>query len=270
MKLKTIQEVAKRSGVSVRTLRYYDGIHLLPPKVRMANGRSLYGIKELIYLAQIITLKEFGFSLNKIKSIIYDKPVYKLSRLIAQKKILTKELDRLKTNLQMIKSMIHFYQEKPMLEMTPEQVETHLEQLKSKKEYAKYFDETFMEEKTKQFQEEFRLKVGDEYYEYFIKKSEHQNVLTAQDYGCRYGVFLNKLNQTIEQKLCPESTEAQALIQEQWEILQIIYPKTCSRTIYFAIRDQLCNFPAEEKQTAILRDFLYQAMTHFGQCYFTD
>src|SRR5579872_5510729 len=270
MKLKTIQELAKLSGVSVRTLRYYDELGLLPPKVRMANGRSLYGIKELIYLTQIITFKEFGFSLNKIKSIIHDKPVYKLSRLIAQKKILNKELDRLRTSLQMIESMIHFYQEKPMLEMTPEQVETHFEQIKSKKEYAKYFDEAFMEEKTRQLQEQFRLNVGDEYYEYFIKKGENQNFLTAQDYGRRYGVFLNKLNHAIELKLHPESTEVQTLIQEQWEILQTVYPETRSRKIYFAIRDQLCDFPVEEKQATALRDFLYQAMTNFGQRSFSE
>lgn len=269
MKLQTIQKLAKLSGVSVRTLRYYDEIGLLSPKVQMANGRSLYGIKELIYLNQIITFKEFGFSLNKIKSILHNKPDHKLSRLIAQKKILNKELDRLKSSLHLIESMIHFYQEKPMLDITPEQVETHFEQIKSKKEYAKYFDEAFIEEKTKQFHEQFRLKVGDEYYECFIKKSEHQNVVTAQDYGRRYGMFLNKLNQAIEQKLCPESTEAQTLIQEQWEILQMVYPETCSQDIYFAIRDQLCDFPVEEKQAASLRDFLYQAMTNFGQCYFS-
>lgn len=263
MKLKTIQELAKLSGVSVRTLRYYDEVGLLSPKMRMANGRSLYGIKELIYLTQVITFKEFGFSLKKIKSIIYDLPGYKLSRLIAQKKILNKEFDRLKASLQTIKSMIHFYQEKPMLEMTPEQVEAHFEQMKTK-------DEALMEEKTRQSQEQFRFKVGDEYYKYFIKKGENQTVLTAQDYGRRYGIFLNKLNHATEKKLRPESTEVEILIQEQWEILQMAYPETHSRNIYFAIRDQLCDFPLEEQQAAALRDFLYQAMTNFGQRYFSE
>ncbi|PIS02000.1 MAG: hypothetical protein COT85_07610 [Chlamydiae bacterium CG10_big_fil_rev_8_21_14_0_10_42_34] len=268
MKLKTTQELAKLSGVSVRTLRYYDEIDLLRPKARMANGRSLYGIKEVLYLSQIITLKEFGFNLHKIKSIIHDKPTYKLSKLIAQKKILNKELVRLRTSLEMIESMIHFYQEKPMLEMTPEQVETYFEQIKNKKEYVKYFDEAFMEEKAKQFEKQFRLKVGDEYYEYFIQMSKNQNVLTAQDYGRRYGEFLNKLNQVIEQKLSPESPEVQTLIREQWEILHTVYPDTCSQKIYFAIRDQLCNFQTENKQAEALGDFLYEAMTNFGQCHF--
>jgi len=172
----------------------------------------------------------------------------------------------LKASLHMIESMIHFYQEKPMLEMTPEQIETHFEQIKSKQEYAKYFDEEFMEEKSKQFQEQFRLKVGDEYYEYFIKKGEYQNVLTAQEYGHRYGVFLNKLKQAMEQKLRPESKEVATLIQEQWEILQMVYPETWSQNIYFAIRDQLCDFSVKEKPAEAFREFFYQAMTNFGLC----
>lgn len=269
MKLKTIQELAKLSKVSVRTLRYYDEIELLSPKIRMANGRSLYGTKELLYLTQIITFKEFGFSLNKIKSILHDKSNYKLSKLIAQKKILTKEFDRLKTSLQMIESMIHFYQEKPMLEMPPEQIETHIEQMSCKREYAKYFDEAFMEEKAKQLREEFRLQVGEEYYAYYVKKGELQNVVTAQDYGRKYGIFLNKLNGAIQAMLQPESIEAQTLIQEQWAILQMVYPETQSQKIYFAIRDQICNFPGEEMEIQTLRNFLFSAMTLFGQDHFS-
>jgi DNA-binding transcriptional MerR regulator len=268
MKLKTIQELAKLSGVSVRTLRYYDEIGLLHPKIRMANGRSLYGIKELIYLSQIITFKEFGFSLEKIKSILHDKPTYRLSKLIAQKKILNREFERLKIGLQTIESLINYYKEKPMLEMTPEQIETHLEQMRSKKEYAKYYDEAFSEEKAKQFKEQFRLQVGDEYYDYFIKKGEHQNTLTAQDFGRKYGVFLTKLNGARENGLSSESIEVQNLLREQWEILQMVYPETHSQKIYFAIRDRLCDFPVEEKGASAMRDYLYQAMTSFGQRFF--
>jgi DNA-binding transcriptional MerR regulator len=267
MKLKTIQELAKMSGVSVRTLRYYDEIGLLSPKIQMENGRSFYGIKELLYLIQILNLKEFGFSLNKIKSILHDKPAHKLSKLTAQKKILIKKLDRLKTGLQTIESMIQSTKEKPMLEMTPEQIETQFEQIRSKKEYAKYFDEAFLEEKAKQSQEQFRLQAGDEYYEVYLSKGERQNLLSAQEYGQKYGAFLNKLGKAIENKLCPESEETQILINEQWEILQMAYPETRAQKIYFAIRDQICDFPGEE--ALALRDYLFQAMTIFGERHFS-
>lgn len=270
MKLKTTQELAKLSGVSSRTLRYYDEIGLLPPKIRMANGRSLYGFKEFIYLTKIITFKEFGFSLNKIKSILHDKPAYKLSKLIAQKKILSKELDRLKVSFKTIESLINFYKEKPMLEMSPEQMEMHLDQMKNKKEYTKYFDETFMKERENPFKEQFRLQVGDEYYEYFVQKSTQQSVLTAGDYGRKYGAFLNKMIEALEKGQHPASTEVQTLLAEQWEILKMVYPETRSQKIYFAIRNQSCDFPAVEKKTLALRDFLYQAMTIFGKQHFID
>ncbi len=265
-----MQELAKLSGVSIRTLRYYDEIGLLPPKIRMANGRSLYGFKEFIYLTKIISFKEFGFSLNKIKSILHDRPVYKLSKLIAQKKILSKELDRLNANFKAIDSLINFYKEKPMLEMTPEQIEQHLDQMKNKKECAKYFDEAFMKEKANTFQDQFRLQAGDEYYEYFVKKGEEQNVLTAGDYGRRFGAFLNQMIGALEKRLDPSSAEVQTLIAEQWEILKMVYPETCLQKIYFAIRNRVCDFPAVEKETLALRDFLFQAMTAFGKKHFTE
>lgn len=156
-----------------------------------------------------------------------------------------------------------------MLEMTPEQIEICLDQMKHKKEYAKYFDEAFMEEKANQFKEQFRLQVGDEYYEYFIKKGEELSVLIAGDYGRKYGMFVNKMTEALEKGLHPESTEVQILLVEQWEILKMVYPETHSQKIYFAIRNQLCDFPAEEKDVLALRDFLYQAMTTFGQQHFS-
>ena len=127
-----------------------------------------------------------------------------------------------------------------------------------------------MEEKSKQLQEQFRLTVGDDYYEYCIKKWEQQNVLTAQEYGRKYGTILNKLMTALENKYHPESAEVQNLIEEHWEILQIVYPETRSQKIYFVIRDQLCDVSVEEKETLAFFDFLYKAMTTFGQQYFPE
>lgn len=270
MKMRTIQELAKLSGVSVRTLRYYDEIGLLSPRVRMTNGRSLYGIKELLSLTEIRLYKEFGFSLKKIRSILHDKPAYKLSKLITQKKILSKEIDRLKSSFKLIESLIDFYKEKPMSEENPAQIEAHFEQMSCKREYAKYFDEAFMEEKIKQFQEKFKTQVGEEYYSEFLEKQKQQTMLIAQNYGRQYGALLTKLKQVLAEKLPTESPEVQNLIQEQWETLQIVYPETRTQSIYFAIRDQVCDFPAEDPEISSLRDFLYTAMTCFGKQHFQE
>lgn len=63
----TIGEAAKKMGVTVRTLQYYDKEGLLPPSAESEGGRRLYTDKDLIKLHQILSLKSLGFSLNDIR-----------------------------------------------------------------------------------------------------------------------------------------------------------------------------------------------------------
>ena len=63
----TVGEVAKKMGVTVRTLQYYDREGLFSPSAESEGGRRLYTDKDLIMLHQIISLKSLGFSLDDIK-----------------------------------------------------------------------------------------------------------------------------------------------------------------------------------------------------------
>ena len=63
----TIGEVAKKMGVTVRTLQYYDKEGLLSPSKQSEGGRRLYSNKDLIMLHQILSLKSLGFTLDDIK-----------------------------------------------------------------------------------------------------------------------------------------------------------------------------------------------------------
>lgn len=63
----TVGEVAKKIGVSVRTLQYYDKEGLLSPSAESEGGCRLYTDKDLVMLHQIISLKSLGFSLDDIK-----------------------------------------------------------------------------------------------------------------------------------------------------------------------------------------------------------
>lgn len=67
-----IKELAELSGVSTRTLRYYDQINLLKPSQLSAAGYRLYGKKEIKILQQILFLKELNFTLNDITEILND------------------------------------------------------------------------------------------------------------------------------------------------------------------------------------------------------
>jgi DNA-binding transcriptional MerR regulator len=67
----TVNKLSKMSGVSARTLRYYDEIGLLKPLRVASSGYRLYGQKELDTLQQILFYRELGFPLDEIKSILY-------------------------------------------------------------------------------------------------------------------------------------------------------------------------------------------------------
>ncbi|MBB6733825.1 MerR family transcriptional regulator [Cohnella zeiphila] len=62
-----IGELAKRTGLTVRTLHHYDRIGLLSPSRATESGHRLYLEQDLRKLQQVIMLKELGFPLEEIK-----------------------------------------------------------------------------------------------------------------------------------------------------------------------------------------------------------
>lgn len=62
-----VGDLAKQTGVSPRTLHYYDEIGLLSPSQRTDAGYRLYGEAEIIRLQQIISLRQLGFPLERIR-----------------------------------------------------------------------------------------------------------------------------------------------------------------------------------------------------------
>lgn len=64
-----IKDVAERSGFSAATLRYYEGIGLLPPASRSGSGYRLYSGATLERLAFIARAKQLGCSLDEITAL---------------------------------------------------------------------------------------------------------------------------------------------------------------------------------------------------------
>jgi len=65
-----IGELAKRTGVSVRTLHHYDEIGLLSPSHRTGSGHRLYGREEVVRLQQILSLRQMGLSLGDVAGML--------------------------------------------------------------------------------------------------------------------------------------------------------------------------------------------------------
>lgn len=66
----TVNEVSKLTGVSIRTLHYYDKIGLLPPTDMTESGYRLYDDTALERLQEILLFRELEFPLKTIKSIL--------------------------------------------------------------------------------------------------------------------------------------------------------------------------------------------------------
>src|SRR6516164_10282685 len=90
----TVKQVAAMSGVSVRTLHFYDETDLLKPAYYGANGYRFYEEPQLFTLQQILFYRELGFELGQIKQIL-DRPDFeKIAALKSHWQLLQKNLTR--------------------------------------------------------------------------------------------------------------------------------------------------------------------------------
>ncbi|UTW55615.1 MerR family transcriptional regulator [Kordiimonas sp. SCSIO 12610] len=94
MKMLAIGDLAKKAGVSVRTLRYYDTRGLLNP-IRSESGQRFYTFKDVVRLGHIQLLKRTGFSLNQIYKMIEEKTIDGDRLLKMNHALLVKERDDL-------------------------------------------------------------------------------------------------------------------------------------------------------------------------------
>ena len=70
----TIGAVAKRVGVAIDTIRYYEREGLLPEPVRRASGYRSYGEGTVAQLRFIRRAKDLGFTLEEIRELLAYRP----------------------------------------------------------------------------------------------------------------------------------------------------------------------------------------------------
>src|SRR5690348_11105840 len=99
---RTVSQLAKLSGVSVRALHHYDEIGLLKPAFVGSNGYRYYGREELLRLQQILLHRELGLSLDEIRRAIDTPGFDRATALRGQRQKLIAETARLRELLQTI------------------------------------------------------------------------------------------------------------------------------------------------------------------------
>src|SRR5437588_13109476 len=98
----TVKQVAAISGVSVRTLHFYDETGLLKPAYYGANGYRFYEEPQLLTLQQILFYRELGFELKQIERILGRADFEKLDALQSHRKVRQNTLARPRTFIQTI------------------------------------------------------------------------------------------------------------------------------------------------------------------------
>lgn len=93
--MRTVKEISKVTGISVRTLHYYDEIGLLKPTEKSKAGYRLYDDKALETLQQILFFREFDIPLKEIKAVM-DNPSLDRNRILQmQRKMLVMKKERM-------------------------------------------------------------------------------------------------------------------------------------------------------------------------------
>ncbi len=102
----TVKQLAVMSGVSVRTLHFYDEMALLKPAYIKANGYRIYEEPQLLMLQQILFYRELGFELKRINEILSQRKFQKLAALKSHRQVLEENVTRTRTLIETIDKTI--------------------------------------------------------------------------------------------------------------------------------------------------------------------
>jgi len=114
VKTRSIGQLAKMAGVSVRTLHHYDHIELLTPSFRTAAGYRRYQEQDLLRLQQILFFKELNFPLGEIRNVLDDPDFDQIEALENHRRLLQWQAARLSNLVKTIDKTIQRIAEEAM------------------------------------------------------------------------------------------------------------------------------------------------------------
>ena len=195
----TVGEVAKKMGVTVRTLQYYDKEGLLSPSAESEGGRRLYTDKDLVTLHQIMSLKSLGFSLDDIKQrLIYLETPTDVA------KALTKQADDIRRKIEQLTSSL-----------------TAIEQLKAEvlqmqtvsfKKYADIIVNLQMKNNSYYLIKRF----DDDTLDHIRNRFDKESGLNFMD---RFNRLSDEIIELQKASVSPESEKCQRIVKEYWGLI---------------------------------------------------
>ena len=250
----TVKKLSEISGVTIRTLHFYEEISLLKPAYHGSNGYRYYEEKELLQLQQILFFKELGFSLKQIQKVLGRDDFDQLSALYTHRKSLNREWEKIGLLLKTIdKTIKHLKGKKKMKD----------------KEIFNGFNITLVK----------KAKEGDSYFaaEEIVGKSVKNATKNVQDIEKRGKEFYDNITKTahaifkdlvhcIEKGLDPISDEVQRIIKKHHTFTEQTHAAT--QEVYMALAQLYQEHPEFRKQLdpfhIELAAFMAEAMRVFA------
>ncbi|RGE69190.1 MerR family transcriptional regulator [Eisenbergiella massiliensis] len=202
-----INEAAKMTGVTIRTLHYYDQIGLLRPETVTDAGYRLYGEKDMERLSQILFFRELDFPLSQIKEMLDSPSFDRNEALRAQHELLKKKKERLERLIALTERRMEGEKEMSFQEFDSSEIE------RCKEKYAEEAKERWGH--TQAWQESKKRTDG-------YRNGEWEAVMKESD------SIMQAFAQSRE--LAPESEEVQALVAKWQDFISARY-YTCTDEI---------------------------------------
>ena len=195
----TVGKAAKKMGVTVRTLQYYDREGLLHPSAESEGGRRLYTDKDLVMLHQIISLKSLGFSLKDIKGRLnfLKTPAEVANALTEQADDIRQKIEQLQTSLSEIEQL---------------KVEVLQIQTVNFKKYADIIVNLQMKNDSYSLIKRFDDDTLDQIRSRFDKKG-------GVDFMDRFNRLSDEIVRLQKEKVPAESEQCQQVVQEYWSLI---------------------------------------------------
>ncbi len=196
----TVGEVAKKMGVTVRALQYYDHEGFFSPSCISEGGRRLYSDKDIVKLHQILTLKSLGFSFDEIKNrlIVVDTPQKAIAALTEQGSSIQTQIDILTQSLQAIHLLKKEIEQMQTVDFSKyADIIINLQMGNKCYGLIKYFDETMLDYCHKKFDKE-----------------------TGVAFINRFNTVFNKIEQCMKSGIAPDSEQGQMIAKEFWQFIR--------------------------------------------------
>jgi DNA-binding transcriptional MerR regulator len=245
-----VKALAKLSGVTVRTLHFYDEVGLLKPAYYGANGYRFYEEKQLLALQQILFFRELGFELRQIQLLLGRSDFDQAAALKSHRKVLQKSLERTEKLIQTIdKTLAHMRGKKKM-------------------KHAELF-QGFDEKKQAEYEQQLIERFGEGMRKGITQTRRRVKDWTKSDWqssGDEWNEICAGLVQAIGRKLAADSDEVQGLIRRHYEWLKKFW--TPNRESYaghgrFLLESDLRN--AYDRHDPKLAEFMAEAMSLFAE-----